>query len=181
MSDANIDTTDDSLQRIGKVCRRINIVMRVAFLVFCILWVFATCLIIYSLIESGQFFSDFGASIFRIVLYVIYAVIIVSLFACILGLFSDVAKGESPFSMRQVKRLRLISCVLVAYTICDYLISWNSLVFQVAGVETGYISTTGNSIMPINVGPLIAAAVVFAFSFVFKYGVLLQEFSDDTL
>lgn len=33
----------------------------------------------------------------------------------------------------------------------------------------------------LNLFPIVAAAVVFAFSFVFKYGVLLQEFSDDTL
>ncbi len=39
----------------------------------------------------------------------------------------------------------------------------------------------GNAIVAFNFAPLVAAAVVFAFSFVFKYGVLLQEFSDETL
>ena len=44
-----------------------------------------------------------------------------------------------------------------------------------------YIVDSENAIIPINFAPFIAAAVVFAFSFVFKYGVLLQEFSDETL
>ena len=33
----------------------------------------------------------------------------------------------------------------------------------------------------INVGSLLGAALLFTLSFVFEYGVLLQEFSDDTL
>ena len=38
-----------------------------------------------------------------------------------------------------------------------------------------------SSLFAIDFAPLIAAAVLFAFSFVFKYGVLLQELSDETL
>lgn len=181
MSENSADTTEDSLERIGGVCRFICRVMKVLFIIFCVYWLIATGLMAYLFVESGQLFSNVGESLFRIALHVVYGVVIVVLFACILGVFSDVAKGESPFSMRQVKRLRLISYMLVAYTVFDFVISWNSSLLQVGGVDVGYVSTNGNSIIAINFAPLVAAAVVFAFSFVFKYGVLLQELSDDTL
>ena len=46
--------------------------------------------------------------------------------------------------------------------------------FMAGGVDEGFIPT-------LNLFPFVASAVVFAFSFVFKYGVLLQEFSDETI
>lgn len=52
---------------------------------------------------------------------------------------------------------------------------------QANGVNAGYISTNSDTIVSIYFAPFIIAAVVFAFSFVFKYGVLLQKFSDETL
>lgn len=181
MSDSSVETTEDSLKRIGSVCRFICVVMKILFVVFCFYWILTTGLLVYSFAQSGQLYTNVAESLFRIMLHLSYAAAVIIAFASILGVFSDVAKGESPFSMRQVKRLRLISCMLIVYAILDFLISWNNSLFQVGAIEVGYVSTNGNSIIAFNFSPLIAAAVVFAFSFVFKYGVLLQELSDDTL
>lgn len=71
--------------------------------------------------------------------------------------------------------------MLVLYVIVDSVASLGIPFTQVNSVDLGYASVTGNTIIPINFAPIIAAAVVFAFSFVFKYGVLLQEFSDDAI
>ena len=80
-----------------------------------------------------------------------------------------------------VKRLRLIAGLLAIYAIVDVVISGHIGLVQYAGLNSGYVSTGGNEIIPINLAPIIGASVAFAFSFVFQYGVLLQELSDDTI
>ena len=71
--------------------------------------------------------------------------------------------------------------MLLLYAAVDFLITANTSFLQLDGLNSGYASTNDNTIIPINLVPLIASAVIFAFSFVFEYGVLLQEFSGETL
>ena len=67
------------------------------------------------------------------------------------------------------------------YAVIDFAVTANAAIFKYDELVSGYVSTTGNEIIPINLAPIFGAGVMFAFSFVFKYGVLLQEFSDETL
>ncbi|MEG0016407.1 MAG: hypothetical protein RR747_07480, partial [Gordonibacter sp.] len=90
-------------------------------------------------------------------------------------------KGESPFVMAQVKRLRIVAGLLLVYAVIDSAVSFNTTLIQYGAMNYGYVSTNDSAIIAINFTPFAAAAVIFAFSFVFKYGVLLQEFSDDTV
>ena len=82
--------------------------------------------------------------------------------------------------MSQVKRLRIIAVLLLLYAVLDMVATNAMAVMQIDVINSGYISTN-SAIVTVNFTPFIAAAVVYAFSFVFKYGVLLQEFSDETL
>nr|WP_274381274.1 DUF2975 domain-containing protein [Gordonibacter urolithinfaciens] len=114
-------------------------------------------------------------------MYLVHAMIIVALFSVFIRIFFGAARGESPFTMNQVRRLRIISALLLAYALVDLGISCNNTLIQFDLMNYGYVSTSDSAIVPLNLGPFLAAAIVFAFSFVFKYGVLLQEFSDETL
>lgn len=50
--------------------------------------------------------------------------------------------------------------------------------FQVGNLVSSFSSSTGTTL---NLFPLLMAAMFFALSYVFKYGVLLQQESDETL
>ena len=70
--------------------------------------------------------------------------------------------------------------MLLIYAILDMLISYNAASLHYDWANPGSLMVA-DPFVTINAAPIIAAAVVFAFSFVFKYGVLLQEFSDDAI
>ena len=171
---------EDSMQRIVRACKVLSTIIKIIFAVLCVYWVFTTCFMVYTVFTDPTGSSG-GLDFLRIVLHLAYIAVIVALFVVINGMFTDVAKGQTPFAMVQVKRLSIISVLLVAYCVLDIAITSNNALLQYSGLNTGFVSTNENVIIPVNFSPLIAAAIVFAFSFVFKYGVLLQEFSDETL
>ena len=79
--------------------------------------------------------------------------------------------------MVQVRRLRLVAGSLLLYGVLEFVMT-----IAVSSAQQGFANMTLNGeVATINLFPLVAAAVVFAFFFVFKYGVLLQELSDDTI
>lgn len=175
------ETEKSSLTKIRKVCSSLCFALKALFVVFCIGWLFSSGAIFYSLINPESFDAVNNSTPLSVVLCLAYGFIVAIMFLIFIAMFSDASKGESPFTMAQVRRLRLISAMLVLYVIVDSVASLGIPFTQVNSVDLGYASVTGNTIIPINFAPIIAAAVVFAFSFVFKYGVLLQEFSDDAI
>lgn len=180
MLDKGDRETSDALARANKVCRFINIALKVTFLVFIVFWLVAAGMMIYPLIGTDQISSE-KSSFLTALFFIGQGVSIAIMFIVFIKILSDVSKGESPFTMMQVKRLHMIAGLLLLYGVLDFAVSLNTAAAQLSGLDTGYISVNGNAIVFLNFAPLIAAAVVFAFSFVFKYGVLLQELSDDTL
>ena len=177
----DIEKTNKSLSKFSKVCKYMSIVLKFIFVVFCLCWLFAAGLMLFSIFNPNEFSVVDDANITKLILNVFYGIIIAVMFIIFISMFSDAANGETPFTLGQVKRLRLISLMLVAYALLDFVIAYNSALMQINTFNSGYVSTNGSAVLPLDFAPMIAAAVVFAFSFVFKYGVLLQEFSDETL
>lgn len=172
---------EDSLSRVHKACRFIGVVVKIIFIVFCVCWLSTVCMMVYSLITSDATGSTENVSTLRTIMYFIHGFAVALIFIVFIGIFTDAVKGQSPFVMKQVKRLRLIAGLLVVYAVIDIFISGHIGLIQYDGFDSGYVSTGGNEIIPINLAPIIGASVAFAVSFVFQYGVLLQELSDETL
>ena len=167
---------ESSLCRIRKVCRYISIFVKIAFAVFCICWLVAAGFMVFSI--SGLFSEGVGA---KVIMHLLRGTVIAVLFIMLIGVFSDAANGRSPFTLEQVKRLRIMALSLLVYAVFEVAFSASSVMMQLGSINSGYFSTNGSGIITIDFAPFIAAAVVYAFSFVFKYGVLLQEFSDDVI
>ncbi|WP_417351661.1 hypothetical protein, partial [Gordonibacter pamelaeae] len=117
----------------------------------------------------------------KVIMHLLRGTVIAVLFIMLIGVFSDAANGRSPFTLEQVKRLRIMALSLLVYAVLEVAFSASSVMMQLGSINSGYFSTNGSGIITIDFAPFIAAAVVYAFSFVFKYGVLLQEFSDDVI
>lgn len=176
MIEDDLNEAHDSLNRINRVCKGLSVFIKIAFIVFCVCWLFVAFFMVVS--TQG---SSHDVVMTKVGLHLARGVIIAILFLILIGIFSDAAKGESPFTMKQANRLRKISYVLVIYGVLEVILSISAAVVDYGGISSGYMSTDGTTIISFNLAPFIAAAVVYAFSFVFKYGVLLQEFSDETL
>jgi hypothetical protein len=181
MVDDDDRVTQESLVAANQVCRSINGFLKILFAVFCTCWLFATALLALSWIRPDNFGEGGGSSLVGIVLFLADGVVIAAMFVIFIRAFTDVAAGKTPFAMIQVKRLRVIALLLIFYAILDFAITANSSLLNINGLDSGFFSTNDNAIIPLNFGPLIAAGVLLAFSYVFKYGVLLQKFSDDSL
>ena len=177
----DLQESSKSLLKINRVCKFINLVFKLILFVFSIYWLIAIGAMVFESTSFEKTQQISGVSAFQILLYALHGVVIALLIILLICIFSDATKGESPFTMSQVKRLRMIAGLLLAYAILDFLITQNNALLNYGQLDAGYISTSDSSIIQVNFGPLILAGAVFAFSFVFKYGVLLQEFSDETL
>lgn len=173
--------TVDALARANKVCRFINVALKVAFFIVVAFWLIAAGVMVYPLIGLDPLGQSAKPNPISVFFFTGQGVAVAIMFIVFIRIFTDVSRGESPFTMIQVRRLQAIAGLLLLYGVLDFAASFNTAAAQLSGLDAGYISVNGNAIVFLNFAPLIAAAVVFAFSFVFKYGVLLQEFSDDTL
>lgn len=165
---------ETSLCRVNKVCKGINAFLKIACVVFCVFWLLVAGFMAFS-------FSENDGIVLNIAIHLARGAVIAVLFIVLIGVFSDATKGQSPFTLKQVGRLRLIALSLLVYAVLEVVFSVSSVMMQLGSLNFGYISTNNSAIITFDFAPLIAAAVVFAFSFVFKYGVLLQDFSDDAL
>lgn len=105
------------------------------------------------------------------------------LFAIVKSIFRDMASGESPFTLEQAKRLRTIAIILFIQVLLEMVLSSGIVSILVSpDLSVGYwIGDSGvnSSVLTLNVGAFITASIFFAVSFVFEYGVLLQDESDE--
>ena len=175
MPDTDVETTERLLVKTRKICRLIGLAMIVVFVFLCIWWLASSGVMVCSLFDPG--FSDNPVNGFTLVNYVLCGIAMAAICITLIKIFSDTSKGHSPFTMLQVKRLRLIAISLLAYGVLEFVMTCSA-----AFMNQGWAGSSAGSVSPtLNFFPLVAAAVVFAVSFVFKYGILLQKLSDETL
>lgn len=175
------DKTDEeekaSLQKARRACTFISAVMKIVLGGLCVWWVYTIALMCNALFNQSDLNNAANVSVLGLAIYLVHSFVVLCLCIVLVKVFSDSAKGESPFSLVQVKRLRIISALLVAYSLVELAYSFNASYMNVDGAALGY----NGSVITLDVAPIIAAAAILAFSFVFKYGVLLQEFSDEAI
>lgn len=173
-ADEDVKKAEESLTKASNACKRAGILIKVVFLLLCCWW--CASVVVMGLSVANPGYSDNPVTPIALINFIFCGLAMVIICVTLIQIFSDASKGRSPFTLLQVRRLRLVSATLLAYavlefgmTLCASFMQQDSSGFPMHGTPT------------LNLFPIVAAAVVFAFSFVFKYGVLLQEFSDDTL
>ena len=96
--------------------------------------------------------------------------------------FKDIAEGGSPFTLAQSKRLFVIGCLMLGGVVAEALAFGNPApAISVAEVHVGYDDLAAPDTIYLNAAYLAGALISFCLSFVFKYGALLQQLSDDTV
>lgn len=99
-----------------------------------------------------------------------------------------IVSGRSPFDSRQVKRMRLLGLILLAYGIIDSFFGTRFFALVIIGIQNLGADPLASLVFDrpwwipeINVGIFVASLVVFGISFVFEYGCELQQESDSFL
>ena len=103
------------------------------------------------------------------------------------SIFRDISRGESPFTSAQANRLKIAAILLVFHSLFSLLMS--PAILNVAGLDGAVVglavgsasSEVSDRIVPINVGDIVLAIVLFCAALIVEYGSLLQKLSDDTL
>lgn len=174
MLDADTKETIHLLIKTQKICRIIRTATIAVFTFLCIWWLVSSCVMAYTLLNPELF--DNPVTALSLAIYVISGVAMAVVCLTLIKIFQEASKGRSPFTMLQVGRLRLVAVALLGYAMLEFAMTCIASLTQ-----QGWMSSSSSGAPTLNLFPIVAAGVIFAFSFVFKYGVLLQEFSDDTL
>lgn len=169
-----------SIRRTQKACKAFAIIMRVGIVLSAIIWIAIIVSMASPLLGVGPF-ENSDVSLVGIFMYACHCIILLLLLIIFHNVFSETAKGKPPFASIQVERLRMVSALLLVLFALEAAISIfePNMFFNHGGAEIS--SAAASSAVTIDMAPLIAAAVVYAFSFVFEYGVLLQEDSDEVI
>ena len=167
------------IQRISRIINRILKVIAVLLLAFLVVIIALSTLCSFGLIDVGL-----SAGPLDLLILSAYGLVIVGLVYVIANMFSDVAQGESPFTLAQVKRFRVIAVLLLIYVVLDAFMSTGTVAqIHIGELELGYdvVESAAGSTLSVNVGALLGSGFFGALSLIFEYGVLLQKFSDETL
>lgn len=170
----DIEESANSLKRMGSA-------LRIVFLALAAIIIVAGILIAVSSVSNGTSGDQSPNGAPQTFLAFFFMVLLASVLLLSSGMFSDIAKGMSPFSDKQVRRLRVISALFLIAFFADALIPLGSAAIgSGASLETRAVA---DEYLSFKVNPLILSCSIFFFalSFVFKYGSLLQSLSDDTV
>lgn len=175
------------LNRVAATCKTLSVLCIIAFAVMAAWFVFVLALMCFSLAATNVEDDILPLAFAVPFLYALY-----SINSCLLPLtlgrmLGDISKNRTPFTLRNANRLLFLALVLLLYSVLEALLaSVDSQFVLIAGndsIEVGNFirDFASNSGTTLNLFPLLMSAMFFALSYVFKYGVLLQQESDETL
>ena len=99
--------------------------------------------------------------------------------------FGDIAHEHSPFTTINSKRIKRLAWAMLAVLVAEALASpefFSSM--NIPGLNAGIVATPdqlGNQLTFIDIKPAVLALVCFGLSYIFEYGALLQQVSDETM
>ena len=116
---------------------------------------------------------------------IVYAVLHRALLSAILLLaifgLSETIRGESPFTLKQSRRFLIAGILFLCVVVLDFILpveySINAFSGMLGEINLNTMSPTG--FVNLDVGSLLGSFASFCFAVVFKYGVLLQQESDE--
>ena len=181
------DNSEKTLSRVATICKILSILCKLAFVVLALWSISVLILMIYSLSKT-----DFGDEILPLALAVPFLFALYSANSCLLPfvfgrMLGDISEDRTPFTLQNANRLLFLALVLLMYAVLEVLLATADSQFILSvgthSIEIGNFMRdfASNSGTTLNLFPLLMSAMFFALSYVFKYGVLLQQESDETL
>lgn len=172
-----------SLRHIKSACKVIYYFTKAIFALLLVAFIVTLTCLSASLIAPDTIPFLGSVDAFSIFVFAVYGIISILIIRIIMLILKEVLDNESPFTLRQAKRIKNISFLLFAKVIIDFAFPGSiipvvnndhiSLSYEVIKSET--------LILNFNLEFLALAAILFCISLVFQYGVLLQADSKDII
>ena len=113
----------ESLRHVQKVSKALSVVFRVVFVLSCASCVALSALSVYASLSEAQ--TPFLEVLLTTLPVVLSRLAFVLVLWCLASAFDDISKGSTPFSKKQVGRIRVIGILLLASAIAEFLITAN--------------------------------------------------------
>ncbi len=161
---------------------RLSLAAELVFLLLILYSVIQTAITIYFMVAApdASYSSGAGTQDWLTLVYsLIFVVIVVIVMVLVILLLRSIRRESTPFTHINVRRLRWIGWLLVAFEILQRLLArifWTVASGRVQDGETVsyYFYSNGGMI-------LMVGLAVLGISLVFEYGVALQQLDDETL
>ena len=142
-------------------------------------WLIQMSVTVYFAVKGEPSASAGEQNIFTLVYSLLFSAYIIAVMVMVIRLLQSIRRGSTPFTMVNVRRLRQIGWMLVAFEMLQHLTTRLFWAAASGRIEEGekvvyYFSSTAGMV-------LIVGLAVLAISLVFQYGVELQQLSDETL
>lgn len=171
-----------SQTRVAKTCKVLKIVVQTAAGVYGVSLVVAALLHALSLFAPSLVQADFMGEPMGVIAFFVHGLLVFFVLCMAAKLFKDIASGAPPFTIVQANRIRGIALLFAAYTLFDMLWSPDLVTVVSCGVVTSGIENAARPFsLHLNFDMLVASALFFCLSVVFRHGVLLQRLSDDVV
>lgn len=119
--------------------------------------------------------------------YALEALIVLFMIWIAKSIFRDMKAGKSPFTRDEARKIKIAALLQVLHAVFVSLASpavLSAVGFQDIAVGASIGATSVTSAMrfiPINMGDIVLAIVLFCAALIVEYGSLLQQLSDDTV
>jgi hypothetical protein len=173
------------IHRVKRACKVSYALLRVLFVVIIVMW--SLLLLSWLLSPILQHVYGWAGILEAPVLfnYLILGLLSAVFVRMMMLVLRDVSKGETPFTRKQSKRVRLISYLMFARVLLELLLSIIATTLHSSGLILWTypvsVSLEPTPTLYLNLEALIFAIVLYSISIVFEYGALLQRDSDDIL
>lgn len=168
-----------SLKRVRSIGKIIQIVLFIGCGTFSLICVICGLVAIASQVVSDQFafLENANAQSFAL------SAVSFGLLAIATKIGSDIIgsirNDTTPFTHKQVSRLKWISLFLVLDVLIGAISSVSGSWFSVEGFIVGVAQNAASTLtLSINLGELVLSTALYSVSLIFQYGVLLEDYSD---
>lgn len=176
------DQIEESLIRLERASKSICLILKNLFAVFAVAWIAFIVVSVGSTIITAQDGAEILGGLALLSPSLATIAVSAYIFYVVIGVFDSIRKGSSPFTMRTAKQIRIVSFLFVVIFFLCLIISVAPIEKYSLGIMSVGISGKEDGVVAsLNVSALIAAAIGFGLSYVFKYGALLQQLTDDTI
>ena len=152
---------------------------KLLFVLIILYWLIQMMITAYFVITGETPPGEAEQSVLNLVFSVLFSAFVIAVMVMVICLLQSIQRGKTPFTADNVRRLRWIGGMLVAFELLQHLVTRLFWAAASGRVENGeqvvyYYNSTAGMV-------LIVGLAVLGISLVFQYGVELQKLSDETL
>ena len=171
-----------SLLCLENIAKPLYVALRVVMATFVIGWSLLFVAFFVSLVTSQVGLCDLVFHLLYAVPVAVSAFINIYILYVIGSICNSIRHGSSPFTMHTSRQIKVVSFLLLASFALQAVVSVIPFDGYSLGVMRIGLAKQGDGVVAdLSISTLVASVIGFILSYVFKYGALLQQLSDDTV